>query len=101
MKHKYEITVKQYQMFEFETYQPITEDDFWSDIYDIGNCEVDSNVVEWKETVEPTKPTTIVKTVEKKNSSDDEYVRKGLDVALELLSDADLKEWNARMEEEE
>lgn len=97
MKYKYEITVKQYQMFEFETDEPINEDDFWSDMYDIGNCDLDSNVVEWKETVEPN---TIVKTVEKKNSSDDEYLRKGLDVALELLSDADLQEWNARMEEE-
>ena len=93
MKHKYEITVKQYQMFEFETDEPINENDFWSDMYDIGNCEVDSHVIEWKETVEP-------KTAEKKSSSDDEYLRKGLDVALELLSDADLQEWNARMEKE-
>jgi len=28
------------------------------------------------------------------------YLRRGLDIALDLLSDSDLDEWNSRMEEE-
>ena len=28
------------------------------------------------------------------------YLRRGLDIALDLLSDSDLEEWNSRMEEE-
>lgn len=96
-KYKYEITVKQYQMFEFEFDSPLTEDQFWSDVYDIGNCDVDSSIINWEETVEPS---TIVQVVEKKGSPDNEYLRKGLDMALELLSESDLEEWNTRMEEE-
>lgn len=97
-KYQYKITVKQYQMFDFETNDPIDEDTFWNDIYHLGSdVDIDSSIVEWEETVEPS---TIVQVVEKKGSPDNEYLRKGLDVALELLSDRDLEEWNARMEEE-
>ena len=96
-KYKYQITVKQYQMFDFETNDPIDEDIFWSDIYNIGDADLDSHVIEWKETVEPK---TIVDILEKEVSPEEKYLRKGLDVALELLSDRDLDEWNARMEEE-
>ena len=53
MKRKYEIVVKQYQMFEFEWNQdmPLTEDIFWNDVYNISDCDLDSHIIEMKETV--------------------------------------------------
>ena len=39
-------------------------------------------------------------TMKEQNTGEYAYLRKGLDVALELLSDSDLEEWNSRMEEE-
>ena len=39
-------------------------------------------------------------TMKEQNTGEYAYFRKGLDVALELLSDSDLEEWNSRMEEE-
>lgn len=30
----------------------------------------------------------------------EKYLRKGLDVALEIMSDREVEEWNKRMEEE-
>ena len=38
--------------------------------------------------------------MKEQNTGEYAYLRKGLDVALELLSDSDLEEWNSRMEEE-
>ena len=38
--------------------------------------------------------------MKEQNTGEYKYLRKGLDVALELLSDSDLEEWNSRMEEE-
>ena len=39
-------------------------------------------------------------TMKEQNTGEYAYLRKGLDVALELLSDSDLEEWNSRMGEE-
>ena len=39
-------------------------------------------------------------TMKEQNTGEYAYLHKGLDVALELLSDSDLEEWNSRMEEE-
>ena len=51
-KYQYQITVKQYQMFDFETNEPIDEDIFWNDVYNLGSdVEIDSAIVEWKETI--------------------------------------------------
>ena len=38
--------------------------------------------------------------VKPQNSGEERYLRKGLDIAMELLSDEDLQEWNRKMEEE-
>lgn len=47
-KYKYTIKVKQYQLFEFESDTPITEEEFWEKIYDIGSADLDSNIIEWE-----------------------------------------------------
>lgn len=38
--------------------------------------------------------------MKEQNTGEYAYLRKGLDVALEILSESDLEEWNSRMEEE-
>ena len=38
--------------------------------------------------------------VKPQNSGEERYLRKALDIAMELLSEEDLQEWNKRMEEE-
>ena len=46
---KYFVAVQQMQYFEIvveEEDLPLTEDTFWEDYYDIGNCELDSSIVE-------------------------------------------------------
>ena len=53
MKRKYEIVVKQYQMFEFDWNHdmPLTEDIFWNDVYNVGDADLDSHIIEMKEIV--------------------------------------------------
>ena len=46
---KYFVAVQQMQYFEIvveEEDLPLTEDTFWEEYYDIGNCELDSTIVE-------------------------------------------------------
>ena len=46
---KYFVAVQQMQYFEIEVEEddlPLTEDTFWDEYYDIGNCELDSTIVE-------------------------------------------------------
>ena len=48
---KYFVAVQQMQYFEIvveEEDLPLTEDTFWEDYYDIGNCGLDSTIVEMK-----------------------------------------------------
>lgn len=112
MKHKYEIVVKQYQMFELETEGPITEDDFWSDMYDIGNCELDSHIIEMKETVGDVE-TTMKSTHpadrwemnksenrETKLRQDNKSLQSLIDVLWDYVSESDIPEITKRMEEE-
>ncbi len=97
MKHKYEITVKQYQTFEFKTEEPINEDDFWSDMYDIGNCEVDSHIVEWKETLP--KQETIVKSSHPADTEADS-LQTLVNVLWDYISEKDIPEITKRLEGE-
>ena len=46
---KYYVAVRQMQYFEIDIDEndlPLTEDTFWDEYYDIGNCELDSTIVE-------------------------------------------------------
>tara|TARA_B100001063_G_C16697212_1_gene520504 strand:- start:968 stop:1261 length:294 start_codon:yes stop_codon:yes gene_type:complete len=97
MKRKYKIVVKQYQMFELETDRPITEDDFWSDMYDIGNCELDSHIVEWKETIKPS--TKVVKSTHPADKQS-ESLQTLIDILWDYVSESDIPEITKRMEEE-
>ena len=106
MKHKYEIVVQQYQMFEFETDGPITEDVFWSDIYDISNCDLDSHIVEMKETVGDTE-TTMKSThpadkweKERMLEKAKEGLQSLIDILWDYVSEKDIPEISKRMEEE-
>ena len=105
-KYKYEIVVKQYQMFEFETDEPITEDDFWSDFYDIGNCDLDSHVIEMKETVGDIE-TTMTSThpadkweKERMLEKAKESLQSLIDILWDYVSEKDIPEISKRMEEE-
>lgn len=97
MKHKYEITVKQYQMFELETEEPITEDDFWSDMYDIGNCELDSHIIEMKETVGDVE-TTMKSTHPADGEA--ESLQTLINILWDYVSEKDIPEITKRLEEE-
>jgi len=105
-KYKYEIVVKQYQMFEFETDEPITEDDFWSDIYNISDCDLDSHVIEMKETVgdiETTmKSTHPADKWEKERMLEKarESLQSLIDVLWDYVSEKDIPEITKRLEEE-
>lgn len=108
MKRKYEIVVKQYQMFEFEWNQdmPLTEDIFWNDVYNIGDADLDSHIIEMKEIVGDVE-TTVTSTHpadkwEKERML--EEARKGLqsliDILWDYVSEKDIPEISRRMEEE-
>jgi len=105
-KYKYEIVVKQYQMFEFETDEPITEDDFWSDIYNISDCDLDSHVIEMKETVGDIE-TTMKSThpadkweKERMLEKAKESLQSLIDVLWDYVSEKDIPEITKRLEEE-
>ena len=106
MKHKYEIVVKQYQMFEFETDGPITEDDFWSDFYNISDADLDSHVIEMKETVGDI--TTIMESThpaekwekERMLEKARESLQNLIDILWDYVSEKDIPEISKRMEEE-
>jgi len=51
MKYKYYIKVKQYQLFEFESDTPITKDEFWDKHYHLGSADLDSNIIEWEQSL--------------------------------------------------
>ena len=105
-KYKYEIVVKQYQMFEFETDEPITEDDFWSDIYNISDADLDSHVIEMKETVGDV--TTIMESThpaekwekERMLEKARESLQNLIDILWDYVSEKDIPEISKRMEEE-
>lgn len=107
-KYKYEIVVKQYQMFEFDwDYDtPLTEDIFWNDVYNIGDCDLDSHIIEIKEIVgdveTTTKSTHPADKWEKERML--EEARKGLqsliDILWDYVSEKDIPEISRRMEEE-
>ena len=108
MKRKYEIVVKQYQMFEFEWNQdmPLTEDIFWNDVYNVGDADLDSHIIEMKEIVGD-----IVTTVTSEHPADKwekermlEKAKEGLqsfiDILWDYVSEKDIPEISRRMEEE-
>jgi len=108
MKRKYEIVVKQYQMFEFEWNQdmPLTEDIFWYDVYNISDCDLDSHIIEMKETVGDIQ-TTVTSThpadkwereimLEKAKES----LQSLIDILWDYVSEKDIPEISRRMEEE-
>ena len=108
MKRKYEIVVKQYQMFEFEWNQdmPLTEDIFWNDVYSVGDADLDSHIIEMKEIVGD-----IVTTVTSEHPADKwekermlEKAKEGLqsliDILWDYVSEKDIPEISKRMEEE-
>ncbi len=99
MKRKYEIVVKQYQTFEFDwDYDtPLTEEIFWNDVYNISDCELDSHVVEWKETI-PEQETVIEST----HPADKEVagLQSLIDIMWDYISEKDIPEITKRMEEE-
>ena len=105
-KYKYEIVVKQYQMFEFETDEPITEDDFWSDIYNISDADLDSHVIEMKETVGDV--TTIMESThpaekwekERMLEKARESLQNLIDILWDYVSEKDIPEITKRLEEE-
>ena len=108
MKRKYEIVVKQYQMFEFEWNQdmPLTEDIFWNDVYNISDCDLDSHIIEMKETVGDIQ-TTVTSThpadkwereimLEKAKES----LQSLIDILWDYVSEKDIPEITKRLEEE-
>ena len=97
MKHKYEITVKQYQMFKLELDSPIDEDDFWSDMYDIGNCDLDSHIVQWEETIKPSN--IVVKSIHPADR-EAESLQTLIDILWDYVSEKDIPEISKRLEEE-
>ena len=109
MKHKYEIVVQQYQIFEFETDGPITEDDFWNDLYGLEDCDLDSHIVEMKETVGAIE--TITESTHPADKwdrekfyhaeKDKESLQSLIDILWDYVSESDIPEINRRMEEEE
>ena len=106
MKHKYEIVVQQYQMFEFETDGPITEDDFWSDIYNISDCDLDSHIIEMKETVGDV-TTTMESTHPAEKWEKERMLEKAreslqnlIDILWDYVSEKDIPEISKRLEEE-
>ena len=99
MKRKYEIVVKQYQMFEFDwDYDtPLTEEIFWNDVYNIGDADLDSHVVEWKEII-PEQETVIEST----HPADREAksLQSLIDIMWDYISEKDIDEISRRAEEE-
>tara|TARA_B100001939_G_scaffold297327_1_gene271737 strand:- start:563 stop:874 length:312 start_codon:yes stop_codon:yes gene_type:complete len=103
MKRKYEIVVKQYQMFEFDwDYDtPLTEDIFWNDVYNISDCDPDSHIVEWKEII-PEQETVIESTHPADNTLEkaQESLQNLIDVLWDYVSEKDIPEITKRLEEE-
>ena len=100
MKRKYEITVKQYQMFEFEWNQdmPLTEDIFWNDVYHLGSdVDIDSSIVEWKETVEHQE--TVIESTHPADS-EAKSLQRLIDIMWDYISEKDIDEISRRAEEE-
>ena len=99
MKRKYEIVVKQYQTFEFDwDYDtPLTEEIFWNDVYNISDCDLDSHVVEWKETI-PEQETVIEST--HPADAEAKSLQSLIDVMWDYISEKDIPEITRRMEEE-
>ena len=108
MKRKYKIVVKQYQMFEFDWNHdmPLTEDIFWNDVYNVGDADLDSHIIEMKEIVGD-----IVTTVTSEHPADKwekermlEKAKEGLqsliDILWDYVSEKDIPEISRRMEEE-
>ena len=104
MKRKYEIVVKQYQMFDFDwDYDtPLTEDIFWNDVYHLGSdVEIDSAIVEWKEII-PEQETVIEST----HPADDtlkkaqDSLQHLIDILWDYISEKDIPEITKRLEEE-
>jgi 3-dehydroquinate dehydratase len=100
MKRKYEIVVKQYQTFEFDwDYDtPLTEEDFWNDVYNISDCELDSHVVEWKEII-PEQETVIESTHPADKEEAKESLQSLIDIMWDYISEKDIPEITKRMEE--
>jgi len=103
MKRKYEIVVKQYQMFEFDwDYDtPLTEDIFWNDVYNISDCDPDSHIVEWKEII-PEQETVIESTHPADNTLEkaQESLQNLIDILWDYVSEKDIPEITKRLEEE-
>ncbi len=99
MKRKYEIVVKQYQMFEFDwDYDtPLTEEIFWNDVYNISDCDPDSHIVEWKETI-PEQETVIESTHPADRAQ--ESLQNLIDILWDYVSEKDIPEITKRLEEE-
>jgi hypothetical protein len=103
MKRKYEIVVKQYQVFEFDwDYDtPLTEEIFWNDVYNISDCDLDSHVVEWKEII-PEQETVIESTHPADNTLEkaQESLQNLIDILWDYVSEKDIPEITKRLEEE-
>ena len=108
MKRKYEIVVKQYQMFEFDwDYDtPLTEEIFWNDVYNISDCDLDSHIIEMKEIVGDVE-TTMTSThpadkweKERMLEKAKESLQSLIDILWDYVSEKDIPEISRRMEEE-
>lgn len=103
MKRKYEIVVKQYQVFEFDwDYDtPLTEEIFWNDVYNISDCDLDSHIVEWKEII-PEQETVIESTHPADNTLEkaQESLQNLIDILWDYVSEKDIPEITKRLEEE-